>query len=513
MKKTVLALLTLLILLPLANASFGNETHKYLCYKAASDVWNNETVRDCLAFNASRQAQLCTEIRQVAGDDAYEKCMQETNLGDYLPPALIPDMLFNDTAEHYDYSVCLVKGQVNQELICGDPKVTPAQVNADKWFAKASAAGDMCTRIALFCIGSSYYGDSRFKLDNMRNLMSCSSDIAGEIDRRVMAGGAWEFNAYCTFDGWVQRTGITVHERHSQEFTFSSSTIDGIIGNLSLKAALIASTPLATTATARTTSTTTLKMLSTTQASTAPTSVTTTLFNETQAMYEEANAGAQDFVNQSFSIIDILGMNDTGVQVERGKGNVFIKAFLILLVLFGFAVGIALSIRMKLKQSNKVGASTLEQASLKSKTVASKPMPFQPAPLRPVALPPTATTGVKPSLSKPQVARPSVHQAATKPHTAVKPIPPAFSVAKPPLPMAAGKPRPAVKSVSTVQTFKPAGPAISKTVQPAPKSAYQKQVPVTPSTLTPLPRVPKSRAKRITPSKNAAVRSSTKTNK
>ena len=469
MKQLVYAVLILFVLLSQTSAAFSNVTHTYICAKVASDVWGNKTASECLTFDIDRQTRLCTQISQIAGEDAYGQCLHETEVGEYLPPASIPDLLFNDAPEHYDYSTCNVKGAINRELICGDPLIRPAVNNSEKWFARASAVGDVCTRIALFCIGSNYYADSRFKLNNMRNLKMCSFDVPSEIDQRVAAGGIWEFNAFCTFDGWVQRTGQTVREQHAQTFTFSSSTIDAITGNLTVKAAYIASLPLSTTATVKTTTATTRATMATTRVSTTA-AVTTTFYNETQALYEEAEREARDFVDQSFSIIDLLGMNNTGGYEARGKGNVFIKMFLILFVLFGFAVGAIVFIRMELKQRQMSKASTLEVADSKATTTTPKPMPPK-IPQYAPAIP------VKQSLPKPPVVRPSAPVLTRKPHAVMKPIPPVIktmppvtTAVKPPTPMAVKAMQPAPQRVPPVLAPKKQKPPRTSVAIPVSKA-------------------------------------------
>jgi len=236
MAEKVLAVLALAFLLSMPAAAWGNETQKNICDTVVAGVWGQQAVKNCLTFDKNLQKQLCSDLRETIGEDAYMKCVEETEKGVYLHPATIPYALFNDPQEHYDYSICLAKGPANEQLMCGDPMFTPAKDNSQKWFTKAVNAGNLCTRIAFFCIGSNYYSDSRFKLNNVQNLMACYSDVNGEVDNLINSGEKWQFNAYCTFEGWVHRAGGTLRSRHSQTLMFSSDEINQITGNLTEEA-------------------------------------------------------------------------------------------------------------------------------------------------------------------------------------------------------------------------------------------------------------------------------------
>lgn len=372
MDKNISTILLLLTVLSPAATGWGNETQKYICDKVVSEVWGEQALNQCLKFDKTLQTELCSEIKQTVGEEAYEKCIQETNNGNYIHPATIPYALFNDTAEHCDYSVCPAKGAVNQQLMCGNPLITPAKDNSEKWFNKSMNAENLCARIAFFCIGSNYYSDSRFKLNNVQNLKMCYSNVREEIDREVLSNGIWQFNVYCIFDGWVQRAGRTVREMHSQSFTFSSGDISQIIGNLSEKAKYaptippVNETPIEVTARK--------PMIEVTEVAVVTSPTTTLPVNETQIMYDEAMEQVKKLVNESFDLVGLLGDNKTGTgQNTKGKGNIFIKAFMILLVVFGFGFAMLVLAKIELKRYQQSKASEPKPVEKSKGNVSQKP--------------------------------------------------------------------------------------------------------------------------------------------
>lgn len=353
MEKKHFTLVMLLVWTAANAAAWGGETHKYICEQAVSSVWGVKTVKQCLVYNKTLQNKLCDQLLQSAGQEAYDRCLLETSGGVFLHPATIPDVLFNDTVEHCDYSICPVEGAGNQRLMCGDPTVKPAAVKSEVWLVKSMNADDLCLRIDFFCIASNYYSDSKFKLNNVRNLKMCYGDVEGDIDRLVRANDSWSIGRYCSFEGWVQYAGRTARERHSQAFTFTSNDIAQIIQNLSARARYINSIPLVSDITPETSNTRVPATLAETAAS-STTVPAAPAANETQLLYQELVEQADMLLNESLNMLDILGnLGSTDGGQPRGQGNILIKAFTIFFVIVGFGIGAVVYIKTEQKRRKK----------------------------------------------------------------------------------------------------------------------------------------------------------------
>ncbi|MFH1125891.1 MAG: hypothetical protein V1703_02090 [Candidatus Altiarchaeota archaeon] len=342
-----------LILMLLSNyaTAWGDETQKYICEKVVQDVWGSQVLNQCFVFNKTLQYDLCDELRQKAGQEVYLKCVQETDNNNHLHPALVPYALFNDSEKHVDYSICHVKGTVNSQLICGDPSETPAVEKSEEWFTSATNADSECMRVIFFCIGSNYYSDSKFKLNNMKNLEKCNMDVEKKADEEVTSRIKWQFEAYCAFDGWVQRVGRTVREMHAQNFMFSSDDIDQITESLRAKAIHISSTPLPKYVALKSrTTTTTLEIVHTVQTDiTTPT--TNTPVNESEIVYNQISEDYLRAIDEGFSFLDIIKGNNTGTAGEtRGRGNTVVKAFMVLFIVFGFLFAAFVLAKIELKR-------------------------------------------------------------------------------------------------------------------------------------------------------------------
>jgi hypothetical protein len=357
--KHIAALLVLALITGEASG-WGVETHEYVCEQAVSGSWGVQAVEQCLTYNRTLQDALCDRLRQDAGDAAYGRCVLETGRGVFLHPAVIPDVIFNDSSGKYDYSRCPVKGRENQELVCGDPDVRPAVDNSERWFVKSMNADDLCLRVAYFCIASNYYADSDFKPNNVRNLKMCYGDVEGEIDGIVRSNDSWSINDYCSFEGWVQKAGRTVRERHEQTFTYTSADVKGIIENLTARAEYIKTVPFVRDIAPQTTAVQVQETLPCTTSTTAATVPAAEAADETEMTYSEFMEDINSIFNESYDILTSLENpeNASEEQQSRGQGNIIINTFMIIFALAGAGICAVVYFKTERKRREKKARTT-----------------------------------------------------------------------------------------------------------------------------------------------------------
>ncbi|MDD5112001.1 MAG: hypothetical protein PHG85_05610 [Candidatus Altiarchaeota archaeon] len=347
-----IALLLALALLPATAFAWGVQTHEHLCGQAVAAAWGEEGAK-CLHAEPAVQYDFCNGIQPYITEDAYERCINLSSRG-ILNPASALLTVINDTEGLKDYSDCPVREGAGAQIACGDPTYKIASEKSEQWFGMANSSGDLCRRIGFFCIGASYYSESKYKLNRVQNLEGCYGDIESEIDEKVVKNESWRTDGYCTFEGLVQRAGRKVTERHSQTFTFSGDELGQIISELSAKGKDIASRNLESAAVSSTMET----YGSIAEVTSSPSKASTTLpasmtsgeqttfagINETSILYEETKTEGITAVNEFFDTLDGF-VKMTAGEDTRGKGNVITHIFITLLAVGGFGTCLYLLVK------------------------------------------------------------------------------------------------------------------------------------------------------------------------
>lgn len=229
-KKIKLAFLVVVLCLFFSNqaAAWGSETHRYICEKAVEEIWGRDVVDECLlAEDLQLQSSICDIIGEVKGEEKYRHCIEETSEGEFIQPFLVPDLIFNDTELHYDYSKCPIsKHDRTRKWICNESGKNLAIEQAGLWFNKANGTYDNCTRVYEFCIASNYFSDSYMPLyQTMHVKEEDKNTIELRVDKAILSSDPlWGVDVICDF----QYRGM----RSRQRFEITNYDIAGIIEDL-----------------------------------------------------------------------------------------------------------------------------------------------------------------------------------------------------------------------------------------------------------------------------------------
>jgi len=277
MQKIKYALILFLLLSAAGLVSaWGNETYRYVCDEAVRYSWGSEALERCVYNQTlSFQRRFCDVILLYQGEQAYHLCMAESGL---VHPSLMPLLFFNDPEYHRDYSDCPIRSEVDARYLCSSESENPSLERSLVWFEVAWDAGDECTRIYEFCIGSNYMADVYNPLSHLLygiDQGSCSELLDKKVDTRILepySSAGWTVSQVCSFRYMQPLTGQSIAKRYAQEFRVSNKTFVDLLENLTFYAGGLAKAsylPEPTTSTTLETTTSTTTVVSTAASTTA----------------------------------------------------------------------------------------------------------------------------------------------------------------------------------------------------------------------------------------------------
>lgn len=227
-KLAAIVLVFVCIFFPNQATAWGSETHKYICEKAVEEIWGRDIVDECLLTeDLQLQRSICDIIKEVKGEEKYRRCIEKTSQGEFIQPFLIPDVIFNDTELHYDYSRCPIpERDRTRGWFCNESGKNLAIEQSELWFKKAKGTYDNCTRVYEFCIASNYFSDSYMPLyQTMHVEEEDKNNMELRVDKAILSGDPlWGIDVMCDF----QYKGI----RSRQRFEIKIYDIEEIIGDL-----------------------------------------------------------------------------------------------------------------------------------------------------------------------------------------------------------------------------------------------------------------------------------------
>lgn len=213
-----------LFLFSVPASAWGPVASQYVCEQAASSVWGEEAVRDCIPLSDLQvTVRVCDKAEEVLGVNASKACRQSIGDGVFPHPALLSSDVFEDDSNHFDYLKCPIREGGERDWICGDPKDRLAYETASMWLTMAEYAPDLCTRIAYFCVASSYYADTESSLHQVKFVSNdCRQNIEASIDR-CLAGGERDCSAtqVCRFHNGERGSSLLSHKQPMGESTTS----------------------------------------------------------------------------------------------------------------------------------------------------------------------------------------------------------------------------------------------------------------------------------------------------
>ncbi len=210
-------------------AAWGDLTQEYVCEEAVEKSWGSSYVDKCFAQTAENRESLCTLLREVRGEDAYSLCMRRP----YVHPALVPYMVFNDSALHYNYESCpLPKSDVQlRSWACNDSGRNLAGEQASFWLSSMNQSFG-CQRIYRFCIGSNYFSDSFMPLYQLMYATPASvEEMDARVDKLIAEGKKpWGIDVSAAFQAKSKPRSVRRFEVSSRMFDDIIIRLAGLAG-------------------------------------------------------------------------------------------------------------------------------------------------------------------------------------------------------------------------------------------------------------------------------------------
>lgn len=208
--------LILLVLIASSVPAWNTYTQEYMCDIAIEEIYNSAIVANCLPKRSSKFLEsFCKEVFTIKGAETYNDCINMIQDRNFMHPAEMPALLFNDSELHHDYSKCPAKPGPSLRRICGSKDDHPALDNAEMWFKMAEKADDVCLAVYDFCVGAHYYADSENPMNQLKNvdIDRCRNPLMNMVDERLMArDDNWQVYKRCGFTGFEFEQNIYIRD-------------------------------------------------------------------------------------------------------------------------------------------------------------------------------------------------------------------------------------------------------------------------------------------------------------
>ncbi|MBD3261682.1 MAG: hypothetical protein GF334_08400 [Candidatus Altiarchaeales archaeon] len=228
--RRILIYFVLISSLHLFSAGFSEETNRFFCTQTVNRTWGAAGLECLKKFNGS----FCPKLGSIY--DKQEDC-RDLLSGDYVHPAAVPALLGSENQFSNKKDCPLPRLTVENSWICEGGESSAPQYT-DLFFDNARREEDFCDSVVFFCMGSTYFSESRYPLNRVTHLQGClGGDMAGEIESKVLGReGSFHVGRQCIFECMKQFTGVKRLTKHRTTLGVTGGDVEGILGNLSLKA-------------------------------------------------------------------------------------------------------------------------------------------------------------------------------------------------------------------------------------------------------------------------------------
>jgi hypothetical protein len=239
----------LLILLFAASSASAWSDHasQYFCEAAVNAAWGPKVVSECLgSYGAPEQAALCAMY-----GDRQSDC---ENLAVLQSPALLPNALGEGELEQA--GPCPVTKTPESTYLCS--KRNDALNRASEWVDAAKQSPDVCGRVRIFCVASSYLSQT---IDPFNYVVGEDARCRDVSNRRVDMALAnnqtpWGTNEVCVFNYNISVAGGFLARNFTWSVPLNDKTVASVLANLTSEAKAVKLKPLPKPPTTTTTSTT-----------------------------------------------------------------------------------------------------------------------------------------------------------------------------------------------------------------------------------------------------------------
>lgn len=233
----------LLFLLAINALAWGPETNNYICEESVIDLWGADAAVECLT-----DISLSSQLEIFKSDPMLRDHIPE----DIINPALIPDLMFNDTENHHDYSNCPIIAGKDYKYLCANSSENPTRDNAQLWFSKAINSTTLCERIQKLCIAANYFANSYFPPNRIekKSANDCEKALSESVDKSIVdREESWHVRDVCRYEYNRRLVGQNKTFKYKQAFALTNDGIDRIVSDLVQRAQSIKDEPLLTTTT------------------------------------------------------------------------------------------------------------------------------------------------------------------------------------------------------------------------------------------------------------------------